>query len=59
MMREVARIFIRLGLILLALALLARLGVLSAADRIGDDLAVLASLGVIVTGAVYLRFSRG
>jgi hypothetical protein len=49
---------IRIGVILLVLALLARLGGLSEANLIGDDLAVLASLGVIATGAAYLWFSR-
>jgi hypothetical protein len=50
--------FIRIGVVLLLLALLARLGGLSAANLVGDDLAVLASLGVIASGAAYLWFSR-
>lgn len=55
---EVARMLIRVGVILLVLALLARLAGLSRANLIGDDLAVLASLGIIATGVMYLRFSR-
>lgn len=55
---EVARMLIRVGVILLVLALLARLAGLSTANLIGDDLAVLASLGIIATGAAFLRFSR-
>jgi hypothetical protein len=58
MTTQVARLLIRIGVILLVLALLARLGGLSKANLIGDDLAVLASLGIIATGAAYLWFSR-
>jgi hypothetical protein len=55
---DAARMLIRIGVILLLLALLARLGGLSAANLVGDDLAVLTSLGVIASGAAYLWFSR-
>ena len=55
---EAARMLIRIGVILLVLALLARLAGLSTANLIGDDLAILASLGIIATGAAFLRFSR-
>jgi hypothetical protein len=58
MTTQAARVLIRIGVILLVLALLARLGGLSEADLIGDDLAVLVSLGIIATGAAYLRVSR-
>lgn len=55
---EAAHMLIRIGVILLVLALLARLAGLSTANLIGDDLAILASLGIIATGAAFLRFSR-
>jgi hypothetical protein len=58
MTTQAARLLIRIGVILLVLALVARLGGLSEANLIGDDLAVLASLGIIATGAAYLWFSR-
>lgn len=57
-MAHAARAMIRVGAILLVMSLLARLAGLSSADAIGDDLAVAASLGVMATGIVYLRFSR-
>ena len=58
MMAPAARALIRVGAILLIMSLLARLAGLSSANQIGDDLAIAASLGVIATGALYLRFSR-
>jgi len=58
MTRLTAQMLLRFGFILLIMALLLQLGGLHEASRIGDDLAVLASLGVIATGAAYLRFSR-
>jgi hypothetical protein len=58
MSRDVARILIRLGVILLILASLARLGGLTKANLIGDDLALLSSAGTILVGAAYLRFAR-
>ena len=58
MTAQAARVLIRIGVILLVMALLARLVGLSSADLVGDDLAILSSLGVIAVGAAYLRFSR-
>lgn len=58
MMTEAARTLVRLGFVMLILALLARLAGLSRANLVGDDLALLTSLGVIVFGAAYLRFGR-
>lgn len=57
-MTQAARMLIRIGFILLVMALLARLGGLSEANLVGDDLAVLVSIGVIALGVVYLRLSR-
>ncbi|HEX4216652.1 MAG TPA: hypothetical protein VIA06_25330 [Candidatus Dormibacteraeota bacterium] len=58
MMAQAAKALIRVGAILLVMSLLARLAGLSTANLIGDDLAIAASLGVILTGVLYLRFSR-
>lgn len=58
MLTDMARVLVRFGIALLTLALLARLGDLSAANQIGDDLALLTSGATIILGAGYLRFGR-
>jgi hypothetical protein len=57
---QAARALVRLGLVLLPLAFVARLGGPSKANLIGADLALLSSACVVVFGAVWLRVaSRG
>ncbi|GAA2759439.1 hypothetical protein [Actinopolymorpha rutila] len=58
MAAEAARLLVRLGVILLGLALLARLGELSPASLVVDDLACLTSTGTIALGAGYLWWAR-
>jgi hypothetical protein len=53
----VGRFFVGIGLTLLVMSLLVRLAKLSAADQVGDDLAVITSTLVVVLGAVVLRRS--
>jgi hypothetical protein len=54
---DVGRFFVGIGLTLLVMSLLVRLAKLSAADQVGDDLAVITSTLVVVLGAVVLRRS--
>jgi hypothetical protein len=59
MMRQSALMLVRLGLVLLALAVLVRpIPMPSRADLVADDLAIVASLAVVVVGAVCARFTR-
>ncbi|HEX3812948.1 MAG TPA: hypothetical protein VHX59_08915 [Mycobacteriales bacterium] len=55
MSTQAARALVRLGLVLLPLALFARLGGPSKANLIGADLALLSSACVVVFGIAYLR----
>jgi len=54
---DVGRFFVGIGLTLLVMSLLVRLAKLSAADQVGDDLAIITSTLVVVLGAVVLRRS--
>lgn len=56
MLKQAASLLVRLGLIMLVLALLARFSGLSGANLVGDDLAILVSLAVVIAGASYTRF---
>jgi len=54
---DMGRFFVGIGLTLLVMSLLVRLAKLSAADQVGDDLAIITSTLVVVLGAVVLRRS--
>ena len=54
---DVGRFFVGMGLTLLVMSLLVRLAKLSAADQVGDDLAVITSTLVVILGAAVLRRS--
>lgn len=56
MLKQAASLLVRLGLIMLVLALLVRFSGLSEANLVGDDLAILVSLAVVIAGASYTRF---
>jgi len=54
---DIGRFFVGIGLALLIMSLLVRLANLSAADQVGDDLAIVTSALVVLLGAVILRHS--
>ena len=56
MTSSVGRLFVAIGLTLLAMSLAVRLASLSKADRVGDDLAVISSAAVVLVGAVASRY---
>lgn len=56
MMKQAARLLVRMGLTLLIISLLVRLVSMSKADAVGDDLAIIASTLCVVLGALYVRF---
>ncbi|MHB2027282.1 MAG: hypothetical protein ACYCPT_00510 [Acidimicrobiales bacterium] len=56
MKKQAARLLVRLGLALFIMALLVRPFEPSRADVVADDLAVLASLAVVLVGAMFVRF---
>ena len=56
MTSSVGRLFVAIGLTLLAMSLVVRLASLSRADRVGDDLAVISSAAVVLVGAVASRY---
>jgi hypothetical protein len=59
-MRPVAVVFLQLGMVLLLLALLARLLPMpNQADVVGDDLAIFASGALVVAAFAYLRLTKG
>jgi hypothetical protein len=59
-MRPVAVVFLQLGMVLLLLALLARLLPMpNQADVVADDLAILASGALVVAAFAYLRLTKG
>ena len=57
-LRQIAQLMVRMGLILLTLAILLRLVSTSASSAIANDLAIGASLLVTLSAAAYLRFGR-
>ena len=60
MMRPMAVVLLQLGLVLLALAVLARLlPIPNQADVIADDLAIIASGVLVAMALVYLRLTKG
>jgi hypothetical protein len=59
MMRLTAALLVRLGLVLLALAVLGRLLPMpNRADVMADEFAILVSAVLVLTAAVYLRLTR-
>ena len=56
MTSSVGRLFVAIGLTLLAMSLVVRLASLSRADRVGDDLAIISSAAVLLVGAVASRY---
>jgi hypothetical protein len=52
---DLGRFLVGIGLALLIMSLLARLANLSAANQVGDDLAIVTSLLVVLLGAASLR----
>jgi len=60
MMRPMAVVLLQLGLVLLALAVLARLlPIPNQADVVADDLAIIASGVLVAMALVYLRLTKG
>lgn|GEM_PF-6678541 len=57
--RQAAQLLVRAGLIMLVLSVLARFGGLSPASVVGDDLALLVSAVLVLTGWAYARFGKG
>lgn len=53
-----ARVLLRIGGVLLLLSIVCRFAGLSAANMVGADLAIAASLTLVVVAAAALRFSR-
>jgi uncharacterized membrane protein YadS len=58
MMREAAKALIRVGVVLLVLALLVRPFIKLEASRVADDLAVIVSGLLLVVAASYVRLTR-
>jgi hypothetical protein len=56
MTSSLGRLFVAIGLTLLAMSLVVRLASLSRADRVGDDLAIISSAAVLLVGAVASRY---
>ena len=60
MIRQAASMLLRLGTVLLVIALLSRmLPMPNKADLVGDDLAIIASGALVVMMASYLRLTKG
>ena len=58
MAKVTAKVLIKIGVVLLILAVLARFGGLSRANAIGDDLAIAASALLIAVCGAYARYGR-
>ena len=58
MLREAARMLVRLGMVLLVLAVLIRPATHGAANLAGDDLAIATSVAVVIAAAAYARLAR-
>ena len=56
MRQQAARLLVRLGLALFIMAALVRPFEITRADLTGDDLALLASLAVVIVGALFVRW---
>ena len=60
MIRQAASMLLRLGTVLLVIALLSRmLPMPNKADLVGDDLAIIASGALVVMMLSYLRLTKG
>jgi hypothetical protein len=58
MMREAARMLMRIGLVLLVMALVVRPFIRNQANMVGDDLAAIVSAALVLTAFAYVRFTR-
>lgn len=58
MMKASARALMTIGIVLLFLAVVARFGGLSAANAVGDDLAIGASAVLVVVTGTFARYGR-
>ncbi len=58
MQRQAARLLMRMGMALFVMALLIRFAEPAGSSRAADDLALAASVAVVVVGALFSRFGR-